>query len=133
MSSSREDILRAARKLFAERGYQGATVRAIAAEAGVDAALVVHFFGTKATLLGPAPDAPSLCERPARAVGASPYTVIQARELAADAVLPRLRRPGIDRTRVTLHYCQATNSRQDSTTKEASHGEFRDGAQARVS
>jgi AcrR family transcriptional regulator len=53
-SSSREDILEAARKLFAERGYQGATIRAIAAQAGVDAALVVHFFGTKAALLGEA-------------------------------------------------------------------------------
>jgi AcrR family transcriptional regulator len=57
-SSSREDILRAARKLFAERGYQEATMRAIAAEAGVDAALVVHFFGNKATLLGEAIDWP---------------------------------------------------------------------------
>jgi AcrR family transcriptional regulator len=53
-SSSRDDILEAARKLFAERGYQGATMRAIAAEAGVDAALVVHFFGSKAALLGEA-------------------------------------------------------------------------------
>jgi AcrR family transcriptional regulator len=53
-SSSRDEILRAARKLFAERGYQGATMRAIAAEAGVDAALVVHFFGSKAALLGDA-------------------------------------------------------------------------------
>jgi AcrR family transcriptional regulator len=51
-SSSRDDILEAARKLFAERGYQGATMRAIAAEADVDASLVVHFFGNKAALLG---------------------------------------------------------------------------------
>jgi len=50
-SSTREEILRAARKLFAERGYEEATLRAIAAEAGVDAALVVHFFGSKAGLL----------------------------------------------------------------------------------
>jgi AcrR family transcriptional regulator len=57
-SSSRDDILRAARKLFAERGYEGATMRAIATEAGVDAALVVHFFGNKATLLGEAIDWP---------------------------------------------------------------------------
>jgi len=57
-SSSREDILRAARKLFAERGYEDATMRAIAGEAGVDAALVVHFFGNKATLLGEAIDWP---------------------------------------------------------------------------
>lgn len=57
-SSSREDILEAARKLFAERGYQGATMRAIAKEAGVDAALVVHFFGNKAALLGEAVEWP---------------------------------------------------------------------------
>jgi AcrR family transcriptional regulator len=49
--STRDEILGAAHKLFAERGYEGATMRAIAAEAGVDAALVVHFFGSKAGLL----------------------------------------------------------------------------------
>src|SRR3954467_7883627 len=48
---SREAILDAARLLFAERGYEGASLRAIGAEAGVDAALVVHFFGSKAKLL----------------------------------------------------------------------------------
>ena len=50
-SQSREAILDAARRLFAERGYDGASLRAIGAEAGVDAALVVHFFGSKANLL----------------------------------------------------------------------------------
>ncbi len=50
-ASSREAILDAARHLFAEHGYDGASLRAIAAEAGVDAALVVHFFGSKAKLL----------------------------------------------------------------------------------
>jgi AcrR family transcriptional regulator len=53
-SSTRDDILEAARRLFAERGYQGATMRAIAAEAGVDAALVVHFFGNKPALMAEA-------------------------------------------------------------------------------
>jgi AcrR family transcriptional regulator len=53
-STTREAILEAARKLFAERGYAGATMRAIATEAGVDAALVVHFFGSKAGLLADA-------------------------------------------------------------------------------
>jgi AcrR family transcriptional regulator len=50
-STSREAILEAARRLFAERGFDGASLRAIGAEAGVDAALVVHFFGSKAKLL----------------------------------------------------------------------------------
>jgi AcrR family transcriptional regulator len=58
VSSTREDILEAARRLFSERGYQGATMRAIGAEAGVDAALVVHFFGNKATLLAEAVEWP---------------------------------------------------------------------------
>jgi AcrR family transcriptional regulator len=50
-TQTRDAILAAARKLFAERGYDGASMRAIAAEAGVDASLVVHFFGSKAGLL----------------------------------------------------------------------------------
>jgi AcrR family transcriptional regulator len=53
-TSTREAILRSARRLFADRGYEAASLRAIAADAGVDAALVVHFFGTKAGLLSAA-------------------------------------------------------------------------------
>jgi AcrR family transcriptional regulator len=49
-SGTREAILEAARGRFAEHGYDGATIRAIAAEAGVDPALVHHFFGTKEKL-----------------------------------------------------------------------------------
>jgi AcrR family transcriptional regulator len=56
--STREDILRAARRLFAESGYEGATMRRIASEAGVDAALVVHFFGNKPSLLAEAVEWP---------------------------------------------------------------------------
>jgi AcrR family transcriptional regulator len=50
-SGSREAILASARRLFAQRGYVGTSLRAIATDAGVDAALIVHFFGTKAGLL----------------------------------------------------------------------------------
>ena len=46
-SSSSADILAAARRLFAERGYRGVTVRAIAGEAGVTPAMIHHFFGSK--------------------------------------------------------------------------------------
>lgn len=42
-----EDILAAARTLFAERGYPGTSMRAVAAAAGVNPALVHHYFGTK--------------------------------------------------------------------------------------
>jgi AcrR family transcriptional regulator len=36
--------------LFAERGFQATTIRAIAAQAGVNTALVHHYFGTKEQL-----------------------------------------------------------------------------------
>jgi len=46
-SSTADDVLAAARELFAERGYQATTVRAIAAAAGVTPAMIHHFFGSK--------------------------------------------------------------------------------------
>lgn len=44
---TRAAILVAARSLFASNGYAGTSVRAVATAAGVDAALVHHYFGTK--------------------------------------------------------------------------------------
>lgn len=51
-SGTRERILVCARRRFAADGFDGATIRAIAADAGVDPALVHHYFGTKRELLG---------------------------------------------------------------------------------
>ena len=45
--SSRDAILASAAKLFAERGLRSTTMRAIATDAGVNAATIHHFFGTK--------------------------------------------------------------------------------------
>jgi len=53
-SGTREAILDAARAQFAQRGYHGATIRAIAAAAEVDPALVHHFYGTKEALFAAA-------------------------------------------------------------------------------
>lgn len=50
-SNTRDEILAAARRLFAQRGFQATTMRAIAAEAGVNAALVHHYYGNKEQLL----------------------------------------------------------------------------------
>jgi AcrR family transcriptional regulator len=44
---TRAEILSSARSLFAARGFGNTSVRAIAADAGVDPALVHHYFGTK--------------------------------------------------------------------------------------
>ncbi len=48
--SSRTAVLDSARSLFSEKGFDRTTIRAIAAAAGVDPALVHHFFGTKDAL-----------------------------------------------------------------------------------
>jgi AcrR family transcriptional regulator len=47
-------VLSAARELFAERGFERTTIRAVAGRAGVDPALVHHYFGTKDGLLAAA-------------------------------------------------------------------------------
>ncbi|HYT10766.1 MAG TPA: TetR family transcriptional regulator [Mycobacteriales bacterium] len=67
-------MLDAARRVFADRGYQHASLRRIAAEAGVDAGMVRHFFGDKAGLFRAAMDLP----------------------FDPDAVLPVLLGPGLD-------------------------------------
>jgi AcrR family transcriptional regulator len=53
-SGTREAILDAARGQFAENGYDGATIRAIAAAAAVDPALVHHYYGSKERLFAAA-------------------------------------------------------------------------------
>jgi AcrR family transcriptional regulator len=50
-STTRQAILDAARQRFALDGYSGATIRAIAADAGVDSRLVTQYFRTKEELL----------------------------------------------------------------------------------
>ncbi|MBO1333908.1 TetR family transcriptional regulator [Streptomyces sp. VRA16 Mangrove soil] len=67
---TRERILTTARDEFAARGYDKTSVRAIAKAAGVDSALVHHYFGTKeqvfeasiATAFSPALQAPAAVE-----------------------------------------------------------------------
>jgi AcrR family transcriptional regulator len=44
---TREAIVAAARRGFAASGYDATSLRAIAADAGVDPALVIHYFGSK--------------------------------------------------------------------------------------
>jgi AcrR family transcriptional regulator len=47
LAGTKDAILAAARRHFAELGYERATLRGIAAEAGVDAKLILHYFGSK--------------------------------------------------------------------------------------
>jgi AcrR family transcriptional regulator len=57
-TDTRAQLLAAARVEFAERGYEGATVRRIAERAGVDAAMVNHWFGGKEALFTASLDIP---------------------------------------------------------------------------
>jgi AcrR family transcriptional regulator len=46
-SDTRDQILAVARRQFATSGYDATSLRAIASEAKVDPALLIHYFGTK--------------------------------------------------------------------------------------
>ena len=53
-AQTRADILEAARRRFATDGYEPTTLRTIAADVGVDAALVSRYFGSKQDLFATA-------------------------------------------------------------------------------
>jgi AcrR family transcriptional regulator len=52
-------ILDAARELFAEEGFERATIRGVAARAGIDPALVMQYYGSKERLFAAAAHWPS--------------------------------------------------------------------------
>lgn len=78
-SDARERILAAAVEEFGEAGYDGATMRAIAARAGVDPALVHHHYGTKADLFGEVVDAPFRPDRTVPEILEGPRSEVGAR------------------------------------------------------
>jgi AcrR family transcriptional regulator len=49
---TRQQILDVARRRFLAHGYQAVTLRSVAADAGVDVALISYFFGSKKGLFG---------------------------------------------------------------------------------
>lgn len=51
MSDKREHILNVAEELFAEKGFDGTSVRDIAQQAGVNLAMISYYFGSKEKLL----------------------------------------------------------------------------------
>ncbi|MEN3308584.1 MAG: hypothetical protein V7603_4786 [Micromonosporaceae bacterium] len=71
--ATRAEILRAARARFAADGYQKATIRAIAADAGIDPSMVMRYYGTKDQLFAAAVDIdlrlPDLTRIPQRRLG----------------------------------------------------------------
>jgi AcrR family transcriptional regulator len=76
--ASRDEIVSAAAAEFAERGYDGTSLRAVARRAGVDAALVHHYFDGKADLLAAAIGAPVRPDKALDAILAGPRGEIGA-------------------------------------------------------
>jgi AcrR family transcriptional regulator len=72
-SQTEARILDAARQMFAELGYDRTTIRAVAAAAGVDAGLVMHYYGTKDELFARAAKLP-----PDELPGGTPREVAEA-------------------------------------------------------
>ncbi|GAA2551474.1 TetR/AcrR family transcriptional regulator [Mycolicibacterium diernhoferi] len=57
-SGARDRILHSARELFSRNGFDKTSIRAIAADAGIDGALVHHYYGTKQQLFAAAIEIP---------------------------------------------------------------------------
>lgn len=53
-AATRADILAAARRRFGSDGYQSTTLRAVAADVGIDPALIIRYFGNKRDLFAEA-------------------------------------------------------------------------------
>lgn len=89
-AGTRARILDAAREHFGEEGYEGATLRGIAAVAGVDPALIPHYFGSKEGVF------------------------LEAVEFPVDPAvfIPRLVQPGLDGLgeRLTLFFLETWDS-----------------------
>ncbi|WP_330231794.1 TetR family transcriptional regulator [Nocardia sp. NBC_00508] len=82
-SGAREAILAAARARFADAGFDKTSVRAVATDAGVDPALVHHYFGTKQQLFAAVVELPVDPEMILRNIDSAPLnhlgeTIIRA-------------------------------------------------------
>ncbi|MCB0971817.1 MAG: TetR family transcriptional regulator [Acidimicrobiales bacterium] len=96
---TRGAILDAALALFAERGYQRATIREIARRAEVDPALVHHHFGTKDDLLA---EAISLPLDPGALVATVGDGTLEDAEALLRAILELWALPGVRQTMQAL-------------------------------
>ncbi|MFF2053965.1 TetR family transcriptional regulator [Leifsonia sp. NPDC058194] len=78
-ASARDAIVRAAAEEFVERGYDATSLRAVARRAGVDSALVHHYFDGKPALFAAALEAPLRPDRVLDVVLSAPRAEIGER------------------------------------------------------
>ena len=94
-AATRAAILEAARERFAADGYERATIRAIAAAAGVDPALVMRYYGNKEKLFAAAAHfdlrLPDLAAQPRERIGTALAEHFLARWEEDDTLMALLR------------------------------------------
>jgi AcrR family transcriptional regulator len=93
--ASKAAILAAARVQFAASGYQGTTIRAVAAHAGIDPAMVMRYFGNKEGLFAAAAEfdlqLPDLSALPRGTLGVALVTHFLERWEGDEALMALLR------------------------------------------
>ncbi len=96
-TTTREAIAEAARRQFAELGYDRATMRGIAGEAGVDAALVMRFYGSKEALFREVMALPPMVAEAIAGLADGPRETVGRR--LAEAIVGMLENPALARGR----------------------------------
>ena len=128
-SGTRDAILDTATTLFAERGYEGASMRAIAASAGVDPALIRHFFGDKDTLFATViADRTIIFQRLAASLPGDPSEIGTR---VADAYLRLWEQPHTRSILMTIVRSATTSDRASRMLQDALANSIRDHAGAR--
>lgn len=127
-TATRGEIADAARRLFAEEGYERTSYRKIAAAAGVDPALVVHFYGSKEDLFRQVMDLPpEIAEALARLADGPRETV--GRRLA-EAVVGALENPMSRTITIGRIRCAATHPDAAALVRETVTRDLRTVAEA---
>jgi AcrR family transcriptional regulator len=113
---ARRAVLDAARKLFAESGFERTTMRGVAAQAGVDPALIYHYFGDKDGLLSAAIEIPA--DLAAALAGAASDTSRTGAELVERVITllecrPEIRERMLATLRTALSHHQAAQLLRD--------------------
>ncbi|MDA8344302.1 MAG: TetR family transcriptional regulator [Thermaerobacter sp.] len=112
-SGTRNAILAASRKRFAEQGYDNASIRDIAVAAGVDPALVHHYYGSKESLFIAAMRLPNIPGLVGKALESDPEALAEGRlgELLARTVVMIWEDKTLQRTAIGLLRSALTHER----------------------
>ena len=113
---TRNDLILAARALFADLGFERTTMRAVATRAGVDVALIYHHFGSKTGLLEAALAVPVSAQPSLRAIRAGtpdPGKAVVAAVLGLWENDPALREQALAMIRTALSHEHAARRLQE--------------------